>query len=211
MLRILIAEDHPIIRYGLRQILATAKEPLAVDDAVNSDEVFDKALKNEYDLFLLDVTMPGKNGFEILNQLRIKRPALKVLVLNMHPEEEEYAMEILKAGACGYLTKDSAPEELLTAVNRVAHGKKYVSPHLAELLLSSLQTKPIQRPHERLSKREYIIMRMIASGKSISKIADELSLSPKTISTYRSRVLEKMQMSSNAELVRYAVENRLLD
>lgn len=214
MLRILIAEDHPIIRYGLRQILATAKEPLAVDDAVNSDEVLDKTAKSDYDLLLLDVTMPGKpgkNGFEVLSQLRIKRPELKVLALNMHPEEEEYAMEILRAGACGYLTKDSAPEELLTAVNRVAHGEKYVSPHLAELLLSNLQTKPIQRPHESLSKREYIIMRMIASGKAIAKIADELSLSPKTISTYRSRVLEKMQVSSNAELVRYAVENRLLD
>ncbi len=210
MRKILIAEDHPILRYGLKQILASAKESFSVDEAVSIDEVLDTTAKSDYDLLLLDVTMPENSGSEALNQLRIQRPELKILALNVNPEEEG-TMEILRAGASGYLTKDTSPEELLTAVSRAAHGKKYVSPHLAELLLSNLQTKHIQRPHERLSKREYVIMLMIASGKSITKIADEFSLSPKTISTYRSRVLEKMNMSTNAELVRYALENRLLD
>jgi DNA-binding NarL/FixJ family response regulator len=180
------------------------------DEASNGQEVLAKVLKKDIDVVLLDISMPGRSGLDILKELKSQWPKLAVLVLSIHPEEQ-YAVQVLKAGAAGYLTKKSAPDELVTALRKVSAGGKYVSSSLAEKLASDLETGIDKPPHETLSAREYEVMRKIASGKTGTEIARELFLSPKTISTYRARILEKMGIKNNAELIRYAIKNRLVD
>jgi len=210
MLRILIADDHPVFRRGLRQIIDDTSDMFVADEATDGWEALDKATTGDYDIVLLDISMPFKNGLDVLSQLKAAKPALPVLMLSMHPEEQ-YAVRALKTGASGYLTKESAPEEMLSAIRKVSRGGKYVSASLAENLASMLQEDAARVPHEALSNREYQVMRLIASGKTVSEIAGELSLSVKTVSTYRARILKKLRMANNAELIRYATKNDLVD
>jgi two-component system invasion response regulator UvrY len=210
MIRILIADDHPIVREGLKQIVAETPGMAVTDEASNAQEVLDKVWRNDYDVVVLDITMPGRGGLDILKQLRGEKPGLPVLILSIHPEEQ-YAVRALKAGAAGYLTKGSAPGELTAAIRQVSAGKKYISSSLAEKLALHLEDDTDKPIHEKLSDREYQILCMIASGETIKEIAQGLFLSEKTISTYRSRILEKMNMKSNAELTHYAIKNRLVD
>ena len=209
MLKILIADDHPVFRRGLKQIIAETTDMVVAGEATNGWEALSKVRTGDYDLVLLDISMPDKDGMDVLTQLKNERPALLVLMVSMHPEEQ-YAVRALKAGASGYLTKESAPDELIVAIRKVSTGRKYVSSALAERLAALLQEDAEVLPHEVLSSREYQVMCMIASGKTLKEIAEELSLSIKTISTYRSRILEKMKMRNNAELIHYAVKNRLV-
>ncbi len=208
MLNILIADDHPIVRRGLKQILAETPQMAVVDEASSGREVLDKVKQRDYDIVLLDISMPGMNGVDTLKELKAQKPDLHVLVLSIHPEDQ-YALRVLKAGASGYLTKDSAPAELVTAMQRVSSGRKYISPSLADKLALNLQANVELAAHEALSDREYHVMCLIASGKTMRDIADELSLGIKTINTYRARLLKKMKMKNNAELIRYALLNEL--
>ena len=208
MIRVLIADDHSIVRKGLKQIVSESSDIVVTGEAGNGNEALEKALKGDFDVAILDITMPGLNGLDALKQIRSQRPNLPILILSMHPEEQ-YALRVLKAGASGYLTKESAPEELTSAIRKVSSGMKYVSPSLAQILASGLGSDHEEPPHVTLSDREYQVMCMIASGKSPTMIAEELSLSIKTISTYRRRILEKMEMDGNAELVRYVLEHDL--
>ena len=209
MIRLLVADDHAIVRKGIEQIIEETDDIAVADQARNGQEVLEKVLRNDYDLVLLDISMPGRDGLEILKELKNQRPKLNVLMLSMYPEEQ-YAVRALRSGASGYLTKESAPDELIAAIRKVSNGHRYVSASLAEKLAALLKDHGDQPLHERLSDREYRIMCMIASGKSQTEIADELSLSIKTVSTYRARLLKKMQMKKNAEITRYALENKLL-
>ncbi len=210
MINILIADDHAIVRKGLKQILAETQDMVVAGEACNGFEVMEKVRNNHYDVLLLDISMPGKSGLDILKELKMENPKLPVLVLSMYPEEQ-YAVRVLRAGASGYLTKESAPEELVVAMRKVARGKKYVSPSLAEKLAVDLEVDASKPPHETLSDREYQVLCMIASGKTVGEIAEKLSLSAKTISTYRARILEKMNMKNSAELTHYAIQNKLVD
>jgi len=210
VIRILIADDHAIVREGLKQIVAESSDMAVAGEAANGQEVLEQVSKNDWDLLLLDIAMPGRAGMDILKQLRSERPELPVLMLSMYPEEQ-YAVRALKAGASGYLTKESAPEELIAAIRKVSQGGKYVSSSLAEKLAVYLETDHEKPVHELLSDREYQVMLMIASGKTVKQIADELSLSVKTISTYRSRTLRKMEMKNNAEITYYAIKHALVD
>jgi two-component system invasion response regulator UvrY len=206
--KILIADDHAVVRRGLKQIIAETPDIMVADEATNGWEVLDKIKEDAYDVILMDIAMPGKDGIDVLTQLKYERPELPVLMLSMYPEEQ-FAVRALKAGASGYLTKESAPDELVTAIRKVSAGGKYVSSALAEKLVSILQETE-RLPHEALSNREYKVMCLIASGKTVTEIAGELSLSVKTVSTYRSRILEKMKMKNNAELTYYAIKNQLV-
>jgi two-component system invasion response regulator UvrY len=208
-MRILIADDHAIVRKGLIQILNEVPEVFNIEEASNGWEAIEKAKKTAYSAVLLDISMPGINGLDVLKQLKVENPNLPVLVLSMYPEEQ-YAVRILRAGASGYLTKESAPDELVKAVRQVARGKSYISPKVAEQLVLNLANGGEDLPHSRLSDREFQVLCMIASGHSIKQIATELSLSVKTVSTYRARILEKMGMTNNAEIISYAIKNELL-
>lgn len=208
MLRILIADDHPVVCRGLKQILAETPGFAVADEVHNGKEMLDKVQQEDYDVALLDISMPGMHGIDVLKELKRQKPELPVLVLSIYPEEQ-YAIRVLRAGALGYLAKDSAPDELTAAIRKVASGKRYVSPSLADRLAFNLQTNIGISPHEALSDREYQVMCLIASGKATGDIAKALSLSAKTISTYRAHILSKMQMKNNAELIRYAVQNGL--
>ena len=208
MIRILIADDHAIVRAGLKQIIEGIPDMILADEAANGWELLEKVRKDDFDVIVLDITMPGGGGIEILKQLKIEKPKLPVLALSIHPEEQ-YGKRMLKAGAMGYLTKESAPEALVTAIRKVYDGGRYVSPFLAEKLAADLATHSDGPLHEELSDREYQVMIMIGTGKTITEIAGELNLSAKTVSTYRARILEKMKMKSNAELARYIVTNQL--
>jgi len=210
MIRILVADDHAIVREGLKKILAQTSDMVVTDEASNGQEVLDKVWENDYNVVLLDISMPGRNGLDILKQIRSERPELAVLVLSMHPEEQ-YAVRVLRAGASGYLTKASASDELIAAIRKVSLGRKYVTSSLAEKLAFDLEMDAEKLLHETLSDREYQVMCMIARGKTVREIAQELSLSGKTISTYRSRILEKMKMKNNAQLTHYAIQNRLVE
>ena len=210
MIKILIADDHAIVREGLKQIVEEAADMVVADEASSGHEVLDKARNNEYDVVVLDISMPGRDGVDILKQLKSQKPHLPILVFSMHPEEQ-YAIRVLKAGAAGYLTKESASDELLTAIRRVSTGRKYVSSSLAEKLAFNLERDPEKPCHEILSDREYQVMCMIAVGKRIKEIAEELCLSVKTISTYRARILEKMKLKNNSELMHYAIKHRLVE
>ena len=210
MILVLIADDHAILRQGLRQILADEEDMTVVGEAANGIEVM-QMIRSDYrfDVVLLDIAMPGRSGIEVLKQIKDEKPNLPVLVLSMHPEDQ-YAVRLLKAGAAGYLTKESAPELLVQAIRKVAAGKKYISPSVAELLADRLDSGNGPQ-HASLSDREFHILLQIAAGKTVSEIAEALSLSVKTVSTYRARVLDKMQMKNNAELTHYAIKNRLVD
>lgn len=210
MIKILIADDHAIVRQGLRQTVADQPDMEVAGEARDAQETL-KLVKNEtWDVVVLDITMPGKSGLELLIELKEVCPKLPVLILSMH-SEEQFAVRALKAKASGYITKQSAPKELIKAIRKVHQGGKYVSPALAETLAFELGTDDGRAAHEKLSDREYQVMRMIAAGRTPKEIAAELNLSEKTVGTYRMRVLEKMNMKRNAELIRYAVENRLVD
>jgi two-component system, NarL family, invasion response regulator UvrY len=210
LIRILIADDHAIVRKGLRQIVSETEDMVVADEAERSQEALSKALKNDYDVLLLDLSMPDRSGLEVLQRLRSEKPKLPVLVLSIH-SEEQYAVRALRAGAAGYLTKASAPEELIAALRKVSSGGKYVSSSLAEKLASDLRAPDDKPPHEGLSHREFEILQFIASGRTVGEIAQQLSLRVKTVSTYRTRVLEKMHRKTNAELTRYAIEQQLVE
>ncbi|MBI5676501.1 MAG: response regulator transcription factor [Nitrospirae bacterium] len=210
MIKVLITDDHAVVRKGLKQIIDETPGMLAADEAASGNEALEKIRKNEYDVVLLDISMQGKSGLDTLKELKLGRPGLPVLILTIYPEEQ-YALRVLKAGASGYLTKESAPEELVTAIKKVSEGGRYISPSLAEKLAFNIGVDNTDiDPHERLSDREYQVMCMIASGKTVSEIADEMSLSVKTISTYRTRILEKMGMKNNAEMTHYAIKKELV-
>jgi len=209
MINILIADDHSIVREGLKQIVAQSSEMAVLGEATNGQQVLDLVHKTEYDLILLDIAMPGRGGIDTLKQLKIEKPKIPVLILSMYPEDQ-YALRAIKAGASGYLTKESAPEELIGAIKKVAMGGKYVSSDLAEKLVENLGQNTEKQDHTTLSDREYQVMVMIASGKTVTEIGDELSLSVKTISTNRTRALKKMGMKNNAEFTYYAIKHGLV-
>lgn len=210
-IKVLIADDHAIVREGLRQILTDNRDITVAGDAENGSDAIKLARKTEADVLLLDISMPDRNGIEVLKQVRKDNPRLAVLMLSMH-REDLYAIRSLKAGASGYMNKQSAPAELVDAIRLVAAGKKYISPALAQELAKHVgdENREIP-PHETLSDREYQTMVMIASGKTVSDIAAELALSVKTISMYRARMLQKMKLRHNAELTHYAIKNRLVE
>ncbi len=210
MIKILIADDHAIVRQGLRQTVADQPDMIVAGEAQNAHETLKLVREQEWDVVVLDITMPGRSGLDLLIELKRERPDLPVLILSMH-SEEQFAVRALKARASGYITKQSAPKELIKAIRKVHQGGKYVSPSLAESLAFELGDTDGKSAHEKLSDREYQILRMIATGRTPKEIAAELNLSEKTVATYRMRLLEKMNMKRNAELIRYAVENRLVD
>jgi DNA-binding NarL/FixJ family response regulator len=210
MINILIADDHPIVRQGLRQILSGIPDMRVAGEAVNGRETLDQVRADGWDVLVLDITMPDRSGFDILKELKHERPDLPVLVLSIH-SEEQFAVRVLKAGASGYLTKENAPAELIKAIRKVVNGGKYISHSLAESLAFGLDTASEQPRHEALSDREFQVMQLMASGRTLTDIAEELSLSTKTVSTYRTRMLEKMNLKTNAEIIRYALENGLTE
>jgi len=210
MLRVLIADDHDVVRKGLILILEKSFPGIDVEEAADGRKALALMEKGSYALVLLDISMPGRGGLEVLKEVKRLRPGVPVLILSMHPEEE-YAVRAFRAGASGYLTKDSAADELVQAVRTVLAGRRYMSASLTEMLVRELESNGVGPRHNALSDREMQVMRMLASGKTVTEIADELSLSVKTISTYRSRILEKLQVRNNAELARYAFENRLVN
>lgn len=210
MIRIFIADDHSLFRAGVCEILGKEKDLRVVGEAGNGIEAMAGIRQKECDVILLDVTMPGQGGLEILADIKRERPHARVLVLSMHPEDQ-YAPRVLKAGASGYVTKESAAEELIAAIRKVYAGGIYVSAHLAEKLASSLQANEAVLPHQTLSEREFSVLTQLVSGKKLKEIALDMCLSEKTITTYRSRILRKMNMSNNAELVHYAIQNKLIE
>ena len=211
IIKVLIADDHAIVREGLRQILADTRDIVVAGDAENGSDAVRMARRGDCDVLLLDISMPDRSGIDVLKQIKKEAPKLAVLMLSMH-REDQYAIRSLKAGAAGYLNKQSAPAELVDAIRQVAAGKKYVSPALAQELANQVgdENRDVP-PHETLSDREYQTLIMIASGKTVSEIAAELTLSVKTISMYRSRLLQKMKMRHNAELTHYAIKNNLVE
>jgi len=209
MTRVLIADDHAIVRRGLIEILMRDFKDGVFGEAENAEQVLSRVHNQRWDLVILDVSMPGRSGIDILGDLKRAHPTLPVLILSMHPEDQ-YAKRVLKAGAAGYMSKGSAPEELMRAIRKVLSGGRYVSPTLAEKLAWELHHNPDQPLHGTLSDREFEVLRMIGSGKTLSQIAEQLRLSTTTVSTYRSRVLEKMKMTTTAELIRYALQNELV-
>ena len=210
MIRALIADDHAVVRQGLKQILGDTPEMVVAGEATNGQEVLDRVRAETWDVVVLDISMPDRSGLDVLKQLRSERPKLPVLVLSMH-SEDQYAMRVLKAGASGYLTKDTAPDELVKAIRKVVSGGRYVSSFLAEKLAFEIGTDSSRLPHETLSDREFQVLRLIAAGKSVTEIAAELYLSVKTVSTYRARMLEKMNLETSAQLMHYAMQNHLVD
>jgi DNA-binding NarL/FixJ family response regulator len=210
MIRILVADDHAVVREGIKQILAGLDDMVVEGEAGSGQEAVNKIIKGNYDLILLDISMPGRSGLEVLEEIKTLKPKLPVLILSMHPEEQ-YAVRMLRSGAAGYLTKASAPQELIHAIRKVSRGGKYVTASLAEKLAFELDIGADKPRHEKLSNREYQVMLMLAAGQSVSEVAEVLCLSAKTISTYRTRIMEKMDMKKNAELTLYAVKNSLLE
>jgi len=209
MIRILIADDHSVVREGLKQILEEEFPKVKFGEAKNAVEVFDLMDTQNWDIAVLDISMPGRGGLEILREMKQRNTNVPVLILSMY-SEDQYAMRALKAGASGYLTKESASDELVRAITQIMSGRKYVSQSLAEKLASSLGDDTGTTIHESLSDREFEVLSLIASGKTVGEIAEEMSLSVKTISTYRSRILSKMKMKTNAELMRYAIDHGLV-
>lgn len=210
MIKVVVIDDHAVVREGLKRIISENPGMTVSGEAGDGFEALNVIRKESCDVVLLDISMPNKNGLDILKQLHVELPRLPVLVLSMH-SEEQYAVRVLRAGAAGYLTKESAPAKLVEAIRKVVRGGRYVSPTLAEKLVFNLDL-PTDRPlHEILSDREYQVMCMIASGKTVSEIASELNLSVKTISTYRVRVLDKLKMKNNSEMTRYAIKEGLVD
>jgi DNA-binding NarL/FixJ family response regulator len=209
VIRILIVDDHVMFREGLKQILAKHSDMQVVDEAGSGQEAMEKVLRRKLDVVLLDISLPGRNGPELLTEIKKNKPDLAVLVLSMHPEDQ-YAIRMMKAGALGYMTKESAPEELISAIRKVATGRRYISSKLAEEMAVALDTNTCKLPHQLLSNREFQVMRMLALGKTLKDIADEIMISEKTVTTYRARILEKMKLKNNTEITIYAIENKLL-
>jgi two-component system invasion response regulator UvrY len=209
-MRVLICDDHPIVRKGLRDILQQEETSVTVGEAASAHEALELARKRPWDIVVLDITMPGQNGLELLKDLKRERPNVPALVLSVHPADQ-YAVRVLRAGASGYLTKESAPEELLTAIRHILRGARYISPSVGETLAADLGRPPEERPHHGLSDREFEVMRRLASGKSVSEIAEELFLSVKTVSTYRARILKKLNVSTTAAVMRYALQHGFVD
>ena len=210
MVKVLIADDHPVVREGLKRIIQETPDVTVMDEAENGQEVIDKVRRNDYNAIIMDMVMPGMSGLDILKQLRSEKPKLPVLILSMYPDDQ-YAIRALRAGAAGYLTKNRAAKELIMAIRQVCSGKRYITAAVADKLASCLEADPSKVPHERLSDREYQVMQMIASGKTVKEIAETMFLSAPTISTYRSRILEKMRMKNNAEITYYAIKHGLVD
>lgn len=209
VIKVLIADDHAVVRAGLKQMLAGNPDISIVDEVDNGYDAVAKARLNDYSVVVLDIAMPGKSGLDALKEIKLERPSLPVLMLSMYPEDQ-YAIRVLRSGASGYLTKECVPDELATAVRVVSQGRKYISPSLAERLALNLDAVNKQEPHELLSDREYQVLCMLASGKSPAEIANDLAISAKTVSTYRTRILEKMQLKNNAELTSYAIQYHLI-
>jgi len=209
-IRILVADDHAIVRQGLKQIISTTPDMSVDDEAGSHREVLSKVSQKNYDVVVLDLSMPGGSGLDTLKQIRALRPRMPVLVLSFHPEEQ-YAVRVLKAGGSGYLAKESAPDELVRAIRKVVSGGRYVSSSLAEKLALDLEEDREKPIHETLSDREYQVMCLIAAGKPVGEIAREMSLSAKTVSTYRARVLSKLKMQNNSQLTHYAMKHDLVD
>jgi two-component system invasion response regulator UvrY len=209
MIQILIVDDHAILRRGLKEILEREFRDVSIGGAGTAEEALTQLDSEKWDLVILDITMPGRSGVDVLRNLKALRPKLPVLVLSMHPEDQ-YGKRVLKAGASGYMNKESAPEELIKAVRKLLSGGRYVSPTLAETLAVDLGRDDGTPAHERLSDREFEVLRKMASGKTVGQIAQELHLSVPTVSTYRARILEKMGMSNTAELIRYALSHHLV-
>jgi len=209
MIRILIADDHTVVRRGLRQILLEGFPAAVIEEVGDAEEMIKKVIQSEWDVVISDLSMPGRSGLEALGQIKQLNPKLPVLILSIHPEEQ-YALRVLKAGASGYLSKDMAPDELVNAVHRVMLGKKYITASIAEKLASVLDQDSDKPVHEFLSDREFSVLKLLASGKSVSEIAESLFLSVTTVSTYRARIMAKMNMKNNADLTLYAIENKLL-
>ncbi len=210
MLRVLLADDHAVVRSGLKQILTEIPEVGAVGEAPNGEEALAMVRAEHWDVLVLDMSMPGRGGLDVLKDVRRERPQTKVLVLSMHPEDQ-FAVRLLKAGASGYLTKETASAELVVAIRKILTGGKYISGTLAEKLAFDMDRDSEKPLHEALSDREFQVLRMLAVGRTVQQIADELLLSAKTISTYRARILEKLNLKSNAEMIHYAINNRLIE
>jgi two-component system, NarL family, invasion response regulator UvrY len=210
MTRILLVDDHPIVRQGIKQVLADAFNPAVVGEAANAQEGMSEVLGTDWDVMVLDITLPGASGLDLLKDLRRERPTLPVLVLSMHPPEQ-FARRAMSAGASGYLSKNSPPIELVKAVGEVIAGRRYLNPAVIDELATTLQPGRNEPAHAVLSDREYQVLRMIASGLTVSQVAARLMLSVKTVSTYRARVLEKMNMSTTAELMHYGIQHNLVD
>lgn len=206
---VLLADDHKIVRHGLKKILEDEFSEAYVGEASRDNEIFEQLQKSKWDLIILDISMPGKSGLEILKDIKATHPELPVLILSMYPEEQ-FALRVMKSGAAGYIRKDSAPEELVDAVKDILEGKKYISPTVMDLLSDVVKKDKSLELSELLSDREYEIFMLIAQGKTVSEIADILSLSVKTVSTHRTHILEKTKLKNNADIVMYAVRNKLL-
>jgi two-component system invasion response regulator UvrY len=208
MIRILIVDDHAVVRRGLRDILASESD-VNVLETGDPYDALKLVRKEDIDIAVLDLDLPGKSGLELLKDVKRERPKLPVLILSVYPEEQ-FAVRTLKAGASGFLSKDAAPEDLVTAIRKIARGGKYISESVAEKLLNNLNADDTSAPHETLSDREFEILRLFGTGKTVGEIAGELSLSVPTVSTYRARILEKMSLKTTAELMRYAIQNNLI-
>lgn len=210
MIRLLIADDHKIFRKGLRQTIEDNSGMTVTGEATNGNEVLDLLSKHHFDVVILDLSMPGPSGLDILKQIRENQPKMPVIILSMHPEEQ-YALRVMKAGAAGYLTKETDEEDLIAAIRKAYRGGKYITPSLAEKLAFAVEVDFEHSTHEKLSDREFQVMRMIGQGSSISEIASKLSLSVSTVSTYRTRILEKTGLRNSAAITRYVIKNRLID
>lgn len=210
MYRVLVADDHGVVRRGISQILEETSDFRATGEATNAEELLGLLAKEKWDALILDLNMPGRGGLDALKDIRRRWPRLPVLVLSMH-DEQQFAPRVIKAGASGYMNKESAPQELVNALRKIVTGRKHISDAVAEALATDLQQDQPGSRHSLLSDREFEVFRMIASGKTVSQIADQISLSVKTVSTYRQRLMEKMGMKTNAELTRYAIEKKLVE
>ena len=209
MIRILVADDHTVVRRGLRQILLEGFPGALIEEVGDAEDLIKNVVKSSWDVVISDLSMPGRSGLDALQQIKQLHPNLPVLILSIHPEEQ-YALRVLKAGASGYLSKDMAPDELVNAVKKVMLGKKYISASVAEKLASTLDQDHNKALHEFLSDREFNVLKMLAAGRSVSEIAESLFLSVTTVSTYRSRIMAKMNLKNNAELTLYSMEHKLL-
>jgi DNA-binding NarL/FixJ family response regulator len=210
MIKILLADDHAVVRQGLKQMLMETYPHAIFAEASNAAEVMELVHKQRWDIAILDISMPGRNGLDVLKEIKDLYPKLPVLILSMHPEDQ-FAVRVIKAGAAGYMMKDTAMEELITAIKKILAGGKYIRASVAEKLAEDIGRRKSDEPHTTLSDREYQVLCMIASGTTVSDIAEKMALSVKTISTYRARILEKMEMKSNAELTHYAIKNNLVE
>lgn len=209
MLRVIIADDHAIVRKGLRQLILEEFPTAVIGEVGDVESLITHVIKEQWDLVICDISMPGRSGLEALQQIKEINHALPVLIMSMYPEDQ-YAVRVFRAGASGYLSKDAVHQELISAIRMIQNGRKFITPGIAEKLVGALDADKPHEPHEHLSNREFDVMKMLASGKSITEIAEQLSLSATTVSTYRSRILEKTGLKNNADLTRYALEKKLI-